>query len=105
VPGARWTPITYEPVDDVLEVELIGDRAVRYESREGPTPFRYVYAIDGSATGRGSRSTPTSRARDCPVRSPGSTASRRKRSSGGMQHNLERLQELVESTARAGGTR
>jgi hypothetical protein len=97
LPGGR--------VDNVVEVEPMGGRAVRYESREGATPFRYVYAID--AVGDGTRITLDGDISSAGL--PGPLA----RLDGvathafehGMQRNLERLKQLVESTARAGGTR
>jgi hypothetical protein len=97
LPGGR--------VENVVEVEPIGGHAVRYESREGPTPFRYVYAID--AVGDGTRVTLDADISSAGLPGPlarldGVATQAFKR---GMQHNLERLQHLVESTTGAGGTR
>jgi hypothetical protein len=97
LPGGR--------VDNVVEVEPIGGHAVRYESREGPTPFRYLYAID--AVDDGTRITLDADISSAGLPGPlawldGVATQAFKR---GMQHNLERLQQLLESTARAGGTR
>lgn len=91
LPGGR--------VDNVVEVEATEDLAVNYESREGPTPFRYRYTID--ADGTGTRLTLNADISSTGLPGPlarldGVATRAFKR---GMQHNLERLKHLVESNA------
>ena len=92
LPGGR--------ADNIVEVtESTPNLTVTFESREGPTPFRYRYAVEPN--GDGSRLT-----LDADISSAGlpgplahldGVATRAFKQ--GMQHNLEGLKHLVESNA------
>ncbi len=92
LPGGR--------ADNIVEVsESTPNLTVTFESREGPTPFRYRYAIEPNGDG-------SLRTLDADISSAGlpgplayldAVATRAFKQ--GMRHNLEGLKHLVESNA------
>ena len=93
LPGGR--------ANNIVEVtESRPNLTVTFESREGPTPFRYRYAVEPDASGsRLSLDAEISSAGlPGPLAQLDGVATRAFKQ--GMQHNLEGLKHLVESNAR-----
>jgi uncharacterized protein YndB with AHSA1/START domain len=86
--------------ENIVEVsESTPNLTVTFESREGPTPFRYRYAVEPN--GHGSRLTldaDISRA-GLPGALAHLDAVATRAFKQGMHHNLEELKQLVESSA------
>ena len=87
-------------VDNIVEVtESTANLTVTFETREGPTPFRYRYAVE--TNGDGSRLTLdadiSSAGLPGPLAHMDGVATRAFKQ--GMRHNLEGLKHLVESNA------